>query len=114
MYKLCFFIPESHLEPVKNALFAVGVGAYQHYDQCAWQTLGQGQFRPLAGNHAFIGSSLQLERIAEYKVEMVCADDLIEIALNTLIANHPYETPAYEVYPIYNAAQLAQLKKASD
>ncbi len=106
MYKLCFFVPESHLEAVKEALFAVGVGAYAHYDRCAWQTLGQGQFRPLEGNQAFIGQTQQLEILAEYKVEMICRDALIKTALETLVTAHPYEEPAYEIYPIYDLSNL--------
>ena len=39
MYKLCFYVPESHLEPVKKAVFAVGGGRIGAYDSCCWQAL---------------------------------------------------------------------------
>ena len=55
MYKIGIFIPASHLEPVKQAMFAAGAGRIGHYDCCAWQTLGQGQFRPLQDSQPFIG-----------------------------------------------------------
>ena len=51
-YVLYFLVPETHLEMVKNAVFATGAGKIGHYSHCAWQTLGQGQFMPLAGVHA--------------------------------------------------------------
>ncbi|NIB43014.1 NGG1p interacting factor NIF3 [Pseudomaricurvus alkylphenolicus] len=97
MYKLCFYVPETHLEPVKTALFAVGAGRIGDYDSCCWQTLGQGQFRPLEGSQPFIGQSGQVEQVAEYKVELVCADDLIRQAVAALKQAHPYEEPAYDV-----------------
>jgi hypothetical protein len=98
MYKLVFFVPEDHLEPVKSAVFAAGAGRIGDYDCCAWQTLGQGQFRPLPGSQPFIGQFGNLEKVAEYRVEMVCADGCIEPALAALRAAHPYEEPAYDIW----------------
>ena len=100
LYKLCFFVPESHLESVKNALFEQGAGQFLQYDRCSWQTLGVQQFRPLPGSKPFIGKENQSERVPEYKVEMVCRAAVIQQALLALIAAHPYELPAYEVYKI--------------
>jgi hypothetical protein len=44
MYQINFYVPKSALEVVKNAMFKAGSGQYNNYEQCAWQTLGQGQF----------------------------------------------------------------------
>ncbi|MCG8518490.1 MAG: YqfO family protein [Pseudomonadales bacterium] len=98
MFKLCFFVPESHLEQTKRALFEVGAGRIGDYDCCAWQTLGQGQFRPLDGSQPFLGERGELEVVSEYKVELVCEDGLVARAVEALKAAHPYEEPAYEVY----------------
>ena len=46
MYKFCFYVPESHLDEVKAAIFAAGAGRVGHYDSCCWQTLGQGPVPP--------------------------------------------------------------------
>ena len=100
LYKLSFYVPASHLEQVKNALFETGAGQFKGYDRCCWQTLGEGQFRPLPGSQPFLGKTAQLERIAEYKVEMICSALLIKSALQALIKTHPYEQPAYDVYQI--------------
>jgi|GEM_PF-511532 len=77
MYKLSFFVPPSHVESVKSAVFAAGGGRIGAYDQCAWQVLGQGQFRPLDGSQPFLGQTGQVERVEEWKVELVVADELI-------------------------------------
>ena len=97
MYKLCFFVPESHLEEVKAAVFATGAGRIGDYDSCCWQTLGQGQFRPLEGSNPFIGNQGEVEHVSEYRVELVCADELIAAAVAALKQAHPFEEPAYDV-----------------
>lgn len=98
MYKLCFYVPESHLESVKAAVFKAGAGHIGAYDSCCWQTLGQGQFRPLNGSNPFIGQAGLVESVSEWKVEMVVADEQIHDSVKALKAAHPYETPAYEVW----------------
>lgn len=100
MYKICFYVPETHLEEVKNALFAKGAGKLGHYRCCAWQCLGEGQFMPQEGSKAFIGEQNRLEKVAEYKVELLCQDELIETVVATLKKAHPYEEPAYDVLRI--------------
>lgn len=98
MYKFCFYVPESHLEQVKAAVFAAGAGRIGKYDSCCWQTLGKGQFRPLAGSSPFIGTQDSLETVAEWKVELVVADELIHDAVKAMKAAHPYEAPAFDVW----------------
>ncbi|MBX8515151.1 YqfO family protein [Pseudomonas cichorii] len=98
MYKLAFFVPASHVEQVKNAVFAAGAGRIGAYDHCSWQVLGQGQFRPLDGSQPFIGQGGVVEKVEEWKVEMVVADEFIHQAVMALKQSHPYETPAYEVW----------------
>lgn len=98
MYKLCFYVPESHLESVKAAVFAQGVGRAAGYEHCCWQTQGRGQFRPLEGSTPFIGKSGELATVAEWKVEMVVGDELIHNAVKALKKAHPYEVPAFEVW----------------
>ena len=100
MYKLCFFVPEEHAEPVKQAIFASGAGHIGHYDSCCWETPGVGQFRALSGSEPFFGEQGQVEKVTELKVEMVCADDNIKAAVTALRHTHPYEEPAFEVWKI--------------
>ncbi|WP_019556685.1 Nif3-like dinuclear metal center hexameric protein [Thiomicrorhabdus arctica] len=102
MYKICFYVPESHLDCVKDALFAAGAGQIGQYDCCAWQSKGEGQFRALDGSKPFLGELNQLEKIVEYKVELVCASQYIELAVQALKASHPFETPAYDVIEVLN------------
>ncbi len=97
MYKLTVYIPETHLEQVKAALFKAGAGCYKGYDCCCWQVLGQGQFRPLAGSAPFTGEDGTVAVVPEYRVEMVCADDRRDAVVSALCASHPYEVPAFDL-----------------
>ncbi|MCB1675106.1 MAG: YqfO family protein [Halioglobus sp.] len=97
MYKLCFYVPQSHLEDVKQAVFAAGAGRIGDYEHCCWQVLGQGQFRPLAGSEPFLGTRGELEQVAEYRVELVCSGTCIKTAVEALLRAHPYEEPAWDV-----------------
>ena len=100
MYKLVFFVPESHLEPVKSAVFATGAGKIGDYDRCCFETRGTGQFRPLSGATPFIGQSGALERVDEVRVELVCEDQLIRAVVTALRAAHPYEEPAFDAWQL--------------
>lgn len=100
MYKLAFFVPAEALEAVKAAVFATGAGKIGDYDNCCWQTLGQGQFRPLVGSQPYIGYQDEVAQVPEYKVELVCEKGLIEEAIIAMKQAHPYEEPAYEVYQL--------------
>jgi len=102
MYKISFYVPETHLEPVKEALFKAGAGKIGNYDRCAWQTKGEGQFRPNEGAEPFAGQIDQLEKAEEYLVELVCDNNLIESVIRAFKNAHPYEQPAYSVVKCEN------------
>ncbi len=100
MYQLIFYVPATHLEKVKKVLFSAGAGKYKNYDKCCWQIEGKGQFRPLKSSSPFIGNLDKLEKVDEYRVEMVVKDKLIKTAVAALLNAHPYEEPAYSVLKI--------------
>jgi hypothetical protein len=100
MKKLTVYIPEAHLESVKNALFDAGAGRYAAYDHCCWQVLGTGQFRPLKGSNPAIGEVGQECHVAEYRVEMICEDAFVSKVTAALRAAHPYEEPAFDFVDI--------------
>lgn len=97
MHKLGFYVPESHLDLVKEALFAVGAGRIGDYDSCCWQVKGVGQFRPLQDSKPYIGQPGEIEQLVEYRIELVCDDHLVKAAVAALLAAHPYEEPAWDL-----------------
>ncbi|THB66631.1 MAG: NGG1p interacting factor NIF3 [Gammaproteobacteria bacterium] len=100
LYQLVVYIPETHLEAVKTAIFNAGGGRYQNYDMCCWQTCGSGQFRPLDGSKPFIGETEKLEQVTEWRVEMICKEELLEDVIAALKESHPYEEPAFSYWLI--------------
>ncbi|MBO1530468.1 YqfO family protein [Psychrobacter sp. F1192] len=100
MYKLTVFIPEEALEQVKSALFAAGAGTIGNYEACCWQVQGVGQFKPLAGSNPHIGAQDKLEKVPEWRVEMVVAQKNMAQVVEALKQAHPYETPAYDIIEV--------------
>lgn len=103
LHKLVFFVPATHKEAVKAAVFAAGAGRIGAYSQCCWEVLGQGQFLPEVDATPFLGQPETLERVAEWRIEMVCAQTTLQAVVAALKAAHPYETPAWECWPLANA-----------
>ena len=97
LYQLVIYIPEAQCEKVKAAMFTAGAGRYDGYEQCSWQVLGQGQFKPIAGSQPFIGKHDKLETVAEYRVEMICEEKFLKDVIRAMLLAHPYEQPAYSI-----------------
>ncbi len=95
MHQLVVYVPDSHIEVVKGALFAAGAGQIGAYSQCSWQVLGTGQFLPSEGAAPFVGAVGQVERLPEWRLEVVVDDGLLQPAIAALKAAHPYEEPAF-------------------
>ena len=98
MYKLIFFVPEAACELVKNAIFSTGAGSLGKYSNCSWQVLGDGHFTPLEIASPYIGEANKAQSVPEFRVEILCEEKNIELAVQALIHAHPYEKPAFEVY----------------
>ena len=97
MYKFIAYIPETHLETVKTALFRAGAGQLGNYSHCSWQTLGQGQFLPLSGANPATGQVGTVETVSEWQLQTIVAKDNIKAILQAYKDAHPYEEPAYEI-----------------
>ncbi len=98
--KLEVYVPDTHAEDLKTALFAAGAGKIGNYDCCCWQNSGTGQFRPLEGSNAFSGEQGKLEKVAEEKIELLCSEDKITEIIAALKKAHPYETPAFQYWTV--------------
>lgn len=97
MYNIAIYIPEGHVEKVKEKMFEAGAGRVGNYQNCCFEYGGVGQFMPLPGSQPFIGGPSVLEKVREVKVEMVCEERYLSKVVLALKAAHPYETPAYYV-----------------
>jgi hypothetical protein len=96
-------VPPSHLEATRDAVFAAGAGRIGDYSRCSWTTLGQGTFRGGERTRPAVGEAGQDETVSEYRVETVVPEDRLAEVLAALRGAHPYEEPAYDVYPRLDA-----------
>ena len=101
--KLVWFVPEDALDATRDAVFEAGGGAIGDYQRCSWYTAGTGTFFGAEGTDPGIGERGREERVAELRVETVVPADRLREVVAALRAAHPYEEPAYDVYPLLDA-----------
>ncbi len=94
------YVPETHAELVKNAMFEAGAGKIGNYERCCFQFCGGGQFRPLNGSNPYLGSAGCEEHVTEWKLEMICPEEQIRDVIAALRKAHPYETPAFQHWSV--------------
>ncbi len=101
--KLSVFVPRTHVETVREALFNAGAGAIGNYDQCSYNTVGYGTFRALEGSDPSIGEVGLQERVEETKVEVVYPVDRERAVLLAMYHSHPYEEVAHDILSLDNS-----------
>jgi len=102
LLKLVTYIPETHLETVRNALFNAGAGVIGNYDQCGFTTAGTGSFRANDNAKPFIGERGKLHSEKEIRFETILFTHLKEKVIKALLDVHPYEEVAYDLYSLEN------------
>lgn len=100
--KLSVFVPSTHAEAVKAAVFAAGAGHIGSYDQCGFSTIGEGSYRPLEGSQPFVGSLHKTEQAEEIRFETIYPKHVEGQLIAALLQAHPYEEVAYDIYPLHN------------
>jgi len=98
--KLVVFVPKEALEDVREALFAAGAGRIGNYERCSWHVVGTGNFRGGEGSSPSVGAPGRDERVQEARLETVYPADREADVVRALRAAHPYEEPAFDLYPL--------------
>jgi hypothetical protein len=98
--KLVVFVPREALDPLREALFAAGAGRIGNYERCSWYTEGTGTFLGGAGSSPSVGQSGREQRVAELRLETVYPEELEAEVVAALREAHPYEQPAFDLYPL--------------
>lgn len=100
--KLVTFVPQSHFEKVREALFYSGAGNIGNYDSCSFNILGTGTFRGNSESKPFLGKPNELSEEKEVRIETVFESYLESKIVSALKASHPYEEVAYDIYSLEN------------
>jgi hypothetical protein len=98
--KLVVFLPAEALDAVRDALFAAGAGRIGNYERCSWYAEGTGTFRALPGASPAVGEVGEEERGPELRLETVFPEERQDEVVAALRSAHPYEEPAFDVYPL--------------
>ncbi|MCL7988397.1 Nif3-like dinuclear metal center hexameric protein [Sphingobacterium sp. lm-10] len=101
--KLAVYVPRTHVEEVREALFTGGAGQVGEYDQCSYNTAGYGTFRPLEASNPTIGTHGTQERVEETKIEVIYPAHVERQVLVAMFSAHPYEEVAYDIITLENA-----------
>ncbi|MDI6871838.1 MAG: Nif3-like dinuclear metal center hexameric protein [Bacillota bacterium] len=109
LLKLVVFVPESHVEAVRQALGDAGAGHLGNYSHCTFGVSGTGTFLPQQGAEPYVGERGVLARVAEVRLETILPESLLEAVLQAMRRVHPYEEVAYDVYPLCNQGKAAGL-----
>ena len=107
--KLVVFVPTEALDAVREALFAAGAGRIGNYERCSWHTLGTGTFRGGEGSAPSVGSAGRDERVQEARLETVYPVAREEEVVRALRDAHPYEEPAFDLYPLLDPPAPARV-----
>jgi len=98
--KLVVFVPADALDAVRDAVFAAGAGRIGAYERCSWYTEGTGTFLAGEGADPAVGQAGREERVPELRLETVFPGERYEEVVAALRRAHPYEEPAFDVYPL--------------
>jgi len=100
--KLVGFVPADDADLVRKAVFAAGAGVIGEYEHCSWAVEGQGTFFGREGAAPTLGRAGRDETVSELRLEVVFPRRLKRRVTGAYVAAHPYEEPAYDLYPVEN------------
>jgi dinuclear metal center YbgI/SA1388 family protein len=104
--KLVTFVPPEATVKMIDAVSNAGGGVIGEYDHCSFRVRGIGTFFPSESAHPVIGERGKLNEVDEDRVEIIVPRELMEPAVEALLGAHPYEEPAFDVYPLVSPGGL--------
>jgi dinuclear metal center YbgI/SA1388 family protein len=96
--KLVTFVPEGDADRLLDAVVEAGAGRIGNYTHCSFRATGTGTFYAGEGTDPTVGRTGALNREPEVRLEFVAPDERLGGIVAAMLAAHPYEEPAYDVY----------------
>jgi len=103
--KLITYVPDTHAESLRKALFNEGTGHIGNYENCSFNTKGIGTYLPNENANPNVGSIGKLQKEPETAITLYFEKHQEQSLLKTLFKNHPYEEVAYEITTLENSNQ---------
>jgi hypothetical protein len=108
-YKIVVFVPVEKADEITFSMALAGAGKIGNYSLCSFRTKGVGTFMGGNTSDPFIGKKGKFEMVEELRLEMISDDKYLNGVIDSMYNIHPYEEPAYEIYPV-----MLRKKKADD
>jgi hypothetical protein len=90
------------VEEVRAAVFKAGAGHIGNYSECSFNSEGIGTFKAEEGTNPYVGKVGERHQERETKIEIVFPFYLEEQVVRGLVAAHPYEEVAYDIFTMDN------------
>ncbi|HQO33741.1 MAG TPA: Nif3-like dinuclear metal center hexameric protein [bacterium] len=100
--KIVTFVPREYADSVRLAMSQAGAGRIGEYDLCSYRSSGEGSFFGSEQTNPTIGEPGQMEFVPEERLEMICPIHCLADVITALWNAHPYEEPAYDIYPLHD------------
>jgi dinuclear metal center YbgI/SA1388 family protein len=99
--KLALFVPVGFEAQLLQALspFLAPLGNYR---DCSFQGAGLGRFTPGSEAKPFVGTPGLAQEQQESRLEVLIPKERLSGAVAALKGAHPYEEPAFDIYPVLN------------
>ena len=101
-FKLVAFIPEKNVEEVSEKIFEAGAGIIGEYEKCSFSMQGVGSFLGSEFSNPSLGKKQRFEKVEETRLEVLVDSWKLNRVTNALKKAHPYEEPAFDIYPLKN------------
>jgi dinuclear metal center YbgI/SA1388 family protein len=96
--KVVTFVPSTAAAVIVDALSTAGAGTIGDYHACAFTVDGTGRFVAGSRSNPLLGEPGSANQEAEVRVEMIAPRRRLDAVVGALLAAHPYEEPAFDVY----------------
>jgi dinuclear metal center YbgI/SA1388 family protein len=107
--KLVLFIPPGYEEKITPLLDTPLSGRIGPYRLCTFKGLGEGTYMPEPGSHPYKGETGRMERVPEWRLEVLADKSAVRELIQKVRQVHPYEEMAFDVYPVQNPSERVGL-----
>jgi len=106
-YKIAVYVPAENSDALAFTMASSGAGKIGNYSVCSFRTKGVGTFIGGKASNPVIGKKNKFEMVDEVRLEMICDEVYLDEVIDAMYEVHPYEEPAYEIYPVMIRAKKA-------
>jgi len=109
LVKIVIYVPTTHADAIRKVIGDAGAGAIGNYSHCTFSIKGIGRYKPLQGANPTIGEVGKFEQVEEERIETICEEKKLKEVIQAVKKVHPYEEPAFDIYPLINPKEVSNL-----